>query len=140
MHESNSNIPSSLNHVLHFNINLEISLKARLYYLCRDSFQYLPIQRHFSRIIVGSNQEMSHIGQDSHQLVTVNLPSGIKVPEVLRHKSNHIEVFLVGLQGQALSPCAYSEPISLAFETERKDICNSIRCPNIKFCVQQSSP
>lgn len=69
---------------------------------------------------------MCHIGQDSHQLVTVNLPSGIKVPEVLRHKSNHVEVFLIGLQGQALSSCAYGEPIPLSYKMERKDTCNSI--------------
>lgn len=84
------------------------------------------MERHFSRIIVGSDQEMCHIGQDSHQLVTVNLFPGIKVPEVLRHKSDHVEVLLIGLQGQALSLCTYGEPISLGFKTKRKGICNSV--------------
>lgn len=70
-------------------------IKTRVKY---PPFQYTPVKSHFCRIVVGSDQEMGHIGQDSHQLISIYLPFVIKVSEVLRHKSNHVEVLFVGLQ------------------------------------------
>lgn len=125
-HEGNYNTPLPVS--LTFILTLKyVTLKTRLWYLCRNrfpSFQDIPVECHSSRIVVGSDQEMCHVGQDSHQLVSVNLPFGLEVPEVLRHKSNHVKVLLVGLQGQALSLCTESQPISLAHKIERKDICD----------------
>lgn len=61
----------------------------------RDRIQ--PVKSHLCRIIVGSDQEMCHIGKDGHELVTIDLPFAAEIPEVLRDQSNHIQVFFVGL-------------------------------------------
>lgn len=68
-------------------------MKIKLEYLHRKfflHFQYIPVKSHFCRIVVGSDQKMCHIGKDSHQLVTIDLPFAVKISEVFGHKSNHI--------------------------------------------------
>lgn len=61
----------------------------------RDRIQ--PVKSPFCRIVVGSDQEMRHVGKDSHELVAIYLPFFIKISEVLRHKSDHVQVLFIGL-------------------------------------------
>lgn len=72
-------------------------IKTRITYVF-SPFQYTPVKSHLRRIVVGSDQEMCHVGKHGHQLVAIYLPPAMKISEVLRHESNHVQVLFIGLQ------------------------------------------